>query len=63
MSPTDLLAAVAVVLFVEGAAHALFPRAMKRAMARVLALPSSALRHAGLGVAVGAVLLLWIVRG
>lgn len=62
MSWTDLLAAVAVVAFVEGAACALFPRAVKRAMAHALALPSSTLRRVGLGSAAGAVLVLWVLR-
>jgi len=50
-------------LFIEGAAYALFPQTMKRSMVHVLAQPSSTLRVAGLGLALVAVLFVWMVRG
>jgi len=59
---SELLTAVAIALFLEGAAYALFPDAMKRAMLQVLAQPSARLRQVGLGVAVVAVIAVWLMR-
>ena len=59
---TDLLAALAIAIFIEGAAFALFPQALKNAMAHALAQPVTVLRTAGLIAALAAVALLWIVR-
>ncbi len=58
----DLLSAVAIALFLEGAAYALFPDAMKRAMLHVLAQPPSTLRLTGLVVAASAVAAVWLLR-
>ena len=60
---TDLITAVAIALFIEGAAYALFPRAMKRAMVQVLAQPASTLRAVGLVVALAAVVFVWLLCG
>ena len=60
---SDLMAAVALVLVLEGALYALFPEGMKRIMAAGLSQPSSTLRSAGLGTAIVGVGLLWLVRG
>ncbi len=60
---TDLLTAVAIALFIEGAAYALFPQGMKKAMLHVLAQPVSAVRLTGLTVALTGVLLVWLIRG
>jgi len=60
---SDLLTAVAIALFLEGAAYALFPNAMKRAMLHVMAQPISVLRRTGLAVAAVAVALVWLLRG
>lgn len=59
----DLLTAVAIALFLEGAAYALFPGAMKKAMIHVLAQPLSVLRLTGLVVAAFAVVVVWLLRG
>lgn len=60
---SDLMAAVALVLVLEGALYALFPEGMKRIMAAGLSQPSSTLRSAGLGSAIVGIGLLWLVRG
>jgi uncharacterized protein len=44
----DLWTALALVLVIEGVLYALFPEGMKRAAARTVAVPSQALRLAGL---------------
>jgi len=58
----DLLTALAIALFIEGAAYALFPHAMKKAMLQVLAQPASTVRSVGLAVALTAVVLVWFLR-
>ncbi|MEM7120898.1 MAG: DUF2065 domain-containing protein [Pseudomonadota bacterium] len=60
---TEILVAIAIALFLEGAAYALFPNAMKRAMLHVLAQPVATVRLTGLAVAVAAVTLMWLVKG
>jgi len=59
---SEFLTAVAIALFLEGAAYALFPDAMKRAMLQMLAQPSAKLRLVGLCVAVVAVIAVWLLR-
>jgi len=59
----DLLTAIAVALFLEGAAYALFPNAMKKAMLQMLAQPVATLRIAGVLVALAAVTAVWLLRG
>lgn len=58
----DFLTAVALAIAIEGAAYALFPDAMKRMMARVLAQPTSMLRTAGLIAAAVGVGIVWAIR-
>ncbi len=58
----ELLTALCLVLVIEGLLYALFPDAMRRAMAQVLALPASTLRTAGLAAASLGVALLWLLR-
>ena len=58
----DLATAVAIAVFLEGAAYALFPNAMKRAMLHVLAQPVSTLRLVGVMVAAAAVTAVWLLR-
>lgn len=60
---TELLTAIALALFLEGAAYALFPNAMKKAMLHVMAQPVSVLRRTGLAVAALAVAGIWLLRG
>lgn len=58
----ELLIAVGLVLALEGALYAGFPRAMKRMMAMVLELPDESLRNAGLAAAVAGVVVIWLVK-
>ena len=58
----DFLAALALVLVLEGAIYTLFPDGMKRMMEQTITLPSSWLRGAGLTAACTGVALLWLVR-
>ena len=59
----DVLTALALILVIEGAMYALFPEAMKRFLAQVMALPASSLRGAGLASAIAGVALVWLLRG
>ena len=63
MLGTDLLAAIALAIAIEGALYALFPDAMKRLIQRVSEQPANALRTAGLIATVAGVGLAWLVRG
>lgn len=58
----DLLTALALAITLEGALYALFPDAMKRMMAHVMAQPSTMLRTAGLIAAAVGVGFVWVVR-
>jgi uncharacterized protein YjeT (DUF2065 family) len=58
----DLLTALAIALFLEGAAYALFPRGMKKALLHILAQPVSSLRTTGIVVAAVAVAAVWLLR-
>ena len=60
---TDFLAAIGLVLVIEGLVYGGFPALAKRLATEVLSTPEQALRIAGLGsIAVG-VGLVWLVRG
>ncbi len=63
MQGSDLLAAVALALAIEGALYALFPDAMKRFILRVADQPANALRTAGVVATAVGVGLAWLVRG
>jgi uncharacterized protein YjeT (DUF2065 family) len=58
----DLATALALILVIEGAVYALFPDAMKRMLARVMAMPAGSLRAAGLASAVAGVAIVWLLR-
>jgi uncharacterized protein YjeT (DUF2065 family) len=60
---TDLLAALGLVLALEGALYAAFPGPMKRALAVVVVQPEGQIRFGGLVALVLGVLLVWLVRG
>ncbi len=60
---TDLLTALALILVLEGVVYSLFPDGMKRLMTRVLGLPASDLRAAGLIAATLGVGFVWLLRG
>jgi uncharacterized protein YjeT (DUF2065 family) len=59
----DLFTALALAVAIEGILYALFPDAMKRMMATVLAQPVANLRAAGLIAATLAVFVVWMIRG
>lgn len=59
----DLLTALALVLVIEGALYALFPGAMRRAMARLLETPDPPVRLAGLLAALIGLAAVYFIRG
>jgi uncharacterized protein YjeT (DUF2065 family) len=58
----DLLAAVALMLVIEGLMPFLSPRTMRSTMEQVSRMPDNSLRVVGLASMVGGALLLWFVR-
>lgn len=59
---TDFLTALALALVIEGVLYALFPAAMRRAVARVLTLPETQVRLTGLAAAALGVGAVWLLR-
>jgi uncharacterized protein YjeT (DUF2065 family) len=59
----DALLAIGLVLALEGSLYALFPRAMRQALAMALALPPEQLRLVGLAAAILGVAVVWLIRG
>ena len=59
----DFLAALALVIVLEGIAYAAFPDQIKRAMLTLLETPSSKIRVVALVSACVGLGLLWLVRG
>ncbi|MBX3513308.1 MAG: DUF2065 family protein [Xanthobacteraceae bacterium] len=59
---TFLLAALGLLLAIEGLSLAAFPGAAKRAAAAIIEAPEGTLRMLGLVVAVAGVVLVWFVR-
>ena len=59
---SDLAAAFALYLVIEGMLPFLNPQGMKRAMATFSALPDGQLRLAGLVAMVAGIVILWVVR-
>jgi uncharacterized protein YjeT (DUF2065 family) len=60
---TDLVAALGLVLVIEGVFYAGFPDAAKAYMRQALGLPESSFRAAGLVAAAVGLVLMWLVRG
>jgi len=60
---TDILAALGLVLVLEGALYALFPEFMKRMAAQAQDIPGDTLRTVGIIAAGFGVALVWMVRG
>jgi uncharacterized protein len=58
----DLLTALALILFIEGIAYALFPEPLKRLAMRTIRTPAQALRVGGLIAAFLGVSLVWLLR-
>jgi uncharacterized protein YjeT (DUF2065 family) len=59
----QLAIAFALILVIEGVLYALFPDGMKRMLVRMVDVPASSLRSAGLLSAVIGVVVVWLVRG
>jgi uncharacterized protein YjeT (DUF2065 family) len=59
----DLIAALGLVLVIEGLVFAGFPAASRRAMALLMESTDANLRTAGIVSAVLGVLVIWLVRG
>lgn len=59
----DFVAALGLVLVIEGVAFAVFPAATRRALALMMETPDGSLRTAGVAAAVVGVLVVWFVRG
>ncbi|MFG1296821.1 MULTISPECIES: DUF2065 domain-containing protein [Xanthobacter] len=59
---TDLLAALGLMLAIEGLCLAAFPHAWRRAMLAVLHAPEGPMRIAGLAVGAAGVLVVFLVR-
>lgn len=60
---SDMLAAIGLVLALEGALYALLPNAMKRLAAQAIEMPADRLRAAGLASTALGVAIVWLVRG
>ena len=60
---TDFIAAIGLVLVIEGLAFAAFPGVTKRAMALFLETPEAQLRTVGVVSAVLGVAIVWAARG
>ena len=60
---TDFLAALGLVLMIEGALYALFPDAMKRFVRMALKMPPATMRGAGLFSTILGLVVIWLVRG
>lgn len=58
----DLLVALALAIALEGALYALFPNAMRQAMAMILSQPADRIRVIGLLVCAAGVALVWLIR-
>ena len=59
----DFLAAIGLVLVIEGIIYGGFPGLARKLAAEVLSLPENALRIAGLAAAAIGVGIVWLVRG
>ena len=60
---SELLAAIGLVLALEGALYALFPDIMRRMAARVVETPGDTLRLAGVVSVATGVAFVWLIRG
>ncbi|HEY7459209.1 MAG TPA: DUF2065 domain-containing protein [Xanthobacteraceae bacterium] len=59
----DFVAALGLVLVIEGLAFAAFPAATRRAMAIMMETPDGSLRTTGVVAAIVGVIVIWFVRG
>jgi uncharacterized protein YjeT (DUF2065 family) len=58
----DFLIGIGILFVFEGILFLAFPGWMRRAMKSALATPDNILRIAGIGSAIGGLILIWIVR-
>ena len=58
----DFLIGLGILLVIEGILFAAAPEWMRRAMKSALATPDNVLRTAGIGSAIGGLILIWLVR-
>ena len=59
----DFLAAIGLVLVIEGVVYGGFPRLARKLASEVLSMPEAALRAAGLAAIAIGVGIVWLVRG
>ncbi|MBX3532065.1 MAG: DUF2065 family protein [Rhizobiaceae bacterium] len=59
----DLVAALGLVLVLEGLIYGAFPAFAKRLAAEVLTIPESALRIGGIAAMAVGVVVVWLIRG
>lgn len=59
----DLLAALGLVLVIEGLLYALAPDGMRRLLAAVMDSPANTIRIVGVATAIVGVLIVWAARG
>lgn len=59
----DFVAALGLVLVIEGVMFAAFPGVMRRALELMMEAPEGSLRAAGVASAVAGVLVVWLARG
>jgi uncharacterized protein len=60
---SDLFAALALAIVIEGLLYAAFPEQMKRMLATLTTVPASTLRAGALACAAVGLVLLWLIRG
>lgn len=60
---TDLFAALALAIVIEGLLYAAFPEQMKKMLAAIQAMPASTIRAVALACAAAGLILLWFIRG
>lgn len=60
---SDFVAAIGLVLVIEGLAFAAFPAATRRALTMLFETPETQLRTVGILSAVLGVVIVWVVRG
>ncbi|HOV03319.1 MAG TPA: DUF2065 domain-containing protein [Hyphomicrobiales bacterium] len=60
---SDFIAAVGLVLVIEGLLYAAMPGRLKRMIAMMLDVPDNTLRYAGLMAATLGLVVVWLVRG
>ncbi|MCG8503096.1 MAG: DUF2065 domain-containing protein [Sphingomonadales bacterium] len=60
---SELFVALGLVLVIEGAIYALFPRFARSIIEQALKVPNSVLRGWGLGLAFAGLAIVWFIRG